>query len=41
MSFPGGGVRQITDELNYYGNYGMGITHDGSMIVADLWETQA
>ncbi len=41
MSFPGGEVRQITDELNYYGNYGMGITSDGSMIVADFWETQA
>ncbi len=41
MSFPGGEVRQITDELNYYGNYGMGITRDGSMIVADFWETQS
>ena len=41
MSYPSGEVRQITNELNYYGNYGMGITRDGSTIVADLWETQA
>jgi dipeptidyl aminopeptidase/acylaminoacyl peptidase len=41
MSFPAGEVRQITDELNYYGNYGMGIMRDGSAIVADLWDTQA
>lgn len=41
MSYPSGAIRQITNELNYYGNYGMGVTRDGSTIVADLWETQS
>ena len=41
MAYPSGEVQQITDELNYYGNYGMGVTRDGSAIVADFWETQA
>jgi Tol biopolymer transport system component/DNA-binding winged helix-turn-helix (wHTH) protein len=40
MAFPSGDVQQITNELNNYGNYGMGITRDGTIIVADLWETQ-
>lgn len=41
LSYPAGELGQITDELNYYGNYGMGITGDGTTIVADLWDSQA
>ena len=41
LAYPSGEVSRITNELNYYGNYGMGVTRDGSAMVADLWETQA
>ncbi|CAN5610703.1 hypothetical protein BH20ACI4_BH20ACI4_05930 [soil metagenome] len=41
LSYPSGGVRQITDELNNYSNYGMSVSRDGTMLVADLWESQA
>jgi Tol biopolymer transport system component/DNA-binding winged helix-turn-helix (wHTH) protein len=41
LSYPEGELKQVTDELNYYGNYGMGITRDGSTIVADLWGVEA
>jgi len=36
-----GGVRQVTTELNAYGNYGMGISADGSALVVDLVENSS
>lgn len=38
---PSGEVTRITNDLHNYGNYGMGITADGSTIVADIWEGSA
>ena len=39
LSYPGGEVRKITNDLHSYGNYGLGITADGSALVAETWET--
>lgn len=36
VSFPSGELRQITNELSGYSNYGMGITADGKTMVADV-----
>lgn len=41
LSHPGGEVRQLTRELNTYGNYGLAITADGTTLVADIFETAA
>jgi len=41
LSYPSGKVRRITNELNTYGNYGMGVTADGTALVADVWESSA
>ena len=41
LSFPAGEVRRVTKELSSYSNYGLGITADGSTLVADLWESTA
>ncbi|HEY0048273.1 MAG TPA: hypothetical protein VGB68_03230, partial [Pyrinomonadaceae bacterium] len=41
LSYPSGEVRRITSELNSYGNYGMGVSGDGTTLVADLWESAA
>jgi Tol biopolymer transport system component len=41
LEYPSGELRRITKELNYYGNYGMGITSDGQTLVADLWDTSS
>ena len=38
LSFPAGSLHRITRELSTYGNYGMGITKDGTTLVADLYE---
>ena len=38
MDYPSGEVRQITNDLQSYGNYGMGVTADSSALVADVWE---
>lgn len=35
---PSGEVSRITNDANGYGNYGLGITKDGSRLVADVWE---
>ena len=35
-----GEVSRITNDTNGYGNYGLGITADGSTLVADIWEFQ-
>ncbi|HLM01024.1 MAG TPA: winged helix-turn-helix domain-containing protein [Pyrinomonadaceae bacterium] len=41
LAFPSGEVTRITKELNVYGNYGMGISRDGTRLVADLRESEA
>lgn len=41
LSYPAGEARRITRELNSYSNYGLGITRDGGILVADLWESAA
>lgn len=41
LSYPAGALERVTKELNTYGNYGMGITADGTTLVADLWEGSA
>ena len=41
LSYPNGELRRITKELGSYGNYGMGITSDGTTMVADIWESSA
>ena len=38
ISYPTGEVSRITTDANGYGNYGLGITKDGSTLVADVWE---
>jgi Tol biopolymer transport system component/DNA-binding winged helix-turn-helix (wHTH) protein len=38
LSYPGGEVTRITSDLHSYGNYGIGITADSSIVVADLYE---
>ncbi len=38
---PSGELTRITNDLHNYGNYGMGVTADGSTIVADIWEGSA
>jgi Tol biopolymer transport system component len=40
LSYPEGEVRRITNDLHSYGNYGLGITADGSALVAETWESQ-
>lgn len=37
MDYPSGSVRQITNDLESYGNFGLGITADSSVLVADIW----
>lgn len=41
LSYPEGEVRRITNDLHSYGNYGLGITADGSAVVAETWESTA
>ena len=41
LSYPEGVVRRITNDLHSYGNYGLGVTADGSTLVAEIWETQS
>jgi len=41
LSYPGGEVRRITNDLLTYGNYGLGITADESAMVVDVWEHAA
>jgi Tol biopolymer transport system component/DNA-binding winged helix-turn-helix (wHTH) protein len=38
LDYSSGEVRHITNELQSYGNFGLGITADSSAIVADVWE---
>ncbi len=38
VSYPQGESKRLTNELNNFGNYGLGITADGTTMVADLWE---
>jgi len=38
LSYPQGELQFVTKELSGYGNYGMGITADGTTMVADVWE---
>ncbi len=37
MSYPQGVVNRVTRELGTYGNYGMGVTKDGTQLIADGW----
>jgi len=39
MDYPGGEAHQLTSGVQGYGNYGLGITADGAMLVADGWES--
>lgn len=39
LSYPEGRARRLTNELNNFGNYGLGVTSDGTALVADIWET--
>jgi Tol biopolymer transport system component/DNA-binding winged helix-turn-helix (wHTH) protein len=41
LSYPGSEVRRITNDLLTYGNYGLGITADQSVLVVDIWERAA
>jgi Tol biopolymer transport system component/DNA-binding winged helix-turn-helix (wHTH) protein len=41
MDYPSGVVRSITNDLETYGNYGLGITADSSTMIADIYETTA
>jgi Tol biopolymer transport system component/DNA-binding winged helix-turn-helix (wHTH) protein len=41
VSYPEGEVRRITNGVNGFGNYGLGITADSSTLVADSWETSS
>lgn len=41
LTYPAGELHRITNELNSYGNYGMGVTSDGTTLVADVWESSA
>ena len=38
LSYPQGELQFVTNDLSGYGNYGMGITADGTTMVADVWE---
>ncbi len=38
LDYPKGEVHQLTSGIQGYGNYGLGITADGSTLVADGWE---
>ena len=38
LSYPQGELQSVTNELGGYGNYGLGITKDGTTMVADIWE---
>ena len=38
LSYPQGELQSVTKELGGYGNYGLGITKDGTTMVADIWE---
>lgn len=38
ISYPTGEVSRITTDASGYGNYGLGITADGTTMVADVWE---
>jgi Tol biopolymer transport system component/DNA-binding winged helix-turn-helix (wHTH) protein len=38
MDYPSGAVRQITNDLESYGNYGLGITADSSALVSGIFE---
>ncbi len=42
LSYPNGELKSVTNELSSYSNYGMGITADGTAMVADVmqWSTQ-
>jgi Tol biopolymer transport system component len=37
LDFPVGEPQRLTNELQGYGNYGLGITADGKTLVADAW----
>jgi Tol biopolymer transport system component/DNA-binding winged helix-turn-helix (wHTH) protein len=41
LSYPGGELSRVTNDLLTYGNYGMGITADSSTLVADVYEASA
>lgn len=41
MDYPSGAVRRITNDLESYGNYGLGITADAKTLVADIFETKS
>jgi Tol biopolymer transport system component len=38
LAYPEGTVRRLTPDLQSYGNYGMGVTADGTRLVADLYD---
>jgi Tol biopolymer transport system component/DNA-binding winged helix-turn-helix (wHTH) protein len=40
ISNPSGEVSRLVNDANGYGNYGLGITADGSTMVVDVWEFQ-
>jgi Tol biopolymer transport system component/DNA-binding winged helix-turn-helix (wHTH) protein len=39
LDHPGGETHQLTSGVQGYGNYGLGITADGTTLIADAWET--
>ena len=41
MDYPSGAVRRITNDLESYGNYGLGITADSITLVADIYERKS
>jgi Tol biopolymer transport system component/DNA-binding winged helix-turn-helix (wHTH) protein len=41
LSYPQGEARHITNDLRGFGNYGLGVTADGRMLVAESWESSA
>ena len=41
IDYPSGEARQITNDLESYGNYGLGVTADSDMLVADVWERKS
>lgn len=41
MNYPSGETRQISGELESFGNYGLGITNDATTLAANVWERKS
>lgn len=41
MEYPSGAVHRVTNDLETYGNFGLGVTADGSALVANIFEENA